>query len=98
MSINNWPKEDRPREKLLKNGEHTLSDSELLAIILRTGIKGASALDLARRVLQKFKGFRNMGQQDLAHWKELKDLGDAKITQIKAAIEIVGSLCRACRT
>ncbi len=88
MPINNWPKEDRPREKLLKNGEHTLSDSELLAIILRTGVKGESALDLARRILQKFKSFRDMGQQDLAHWKELKGLGDAKITQIKAAIEI----------
>ncbi len=88
MSINNWPKEDRPREKLLKNGEHTLSDSELLAIILRTGVKGESALDLARRILQKFKSFRDMGQQDLAHRKELKGLGDAKITQIKAAVEI----------
>jgi len=88
MPINNWPKEDRPREKLLKNGEHTLNNSELLAIILRTGVKGESALDLARRVLQKFKGFRNMGKQDLIHWKELRGLGDAKISQIKAAIEI----------
>ena len=88
MPINNWPKEDRPREKLLRNGEHTLSDSELLAIILRTGVKGDSALDLARKILQRFKGFRNMGQQDLAHWKQLKGLGEAKISQIKAAIEI----------
>lgn len=88
MSINHWPKEDRPREKLIKHGEHTLNDSELLAIILRTGIKGQSALDLARKVLQKFKGFRSMGQQDLAHWKSIKGLGEAKISQIKAAIEI----------
>ncbi|MFA4993407.1 MAG: DNA repair protein RadC [Candidatus Omnitrophota bacterium] len=88
MSINNWPKEDRPREKLLKNGEHTLSDSELLAIILRTGVKGESAMDLARRILREFKSFRNMGQQDLAHWKQLRGLGEAKISQIKAAIEI----------
>lgn len=88
MPINNWPKEDRPREKLLKNGEHTLNNSELLAIILRTGIKGESALDLARRILHKFKCFRNMGKQDLAHWKQLRGLGEAKISQIKAAIEI----------
>lgn len=88
MSINNWPKENRPREKLLKNGEHTLNNSELLVIILRTGTKGESALDLARRILQKFKGFRNMRKQDLGHWKELKGLGEAKISQIKAAIEI----------
>ncbi|MDD5409438.1 MAG: DNA repair protein RadC [Candidatus Omnitrophica bacterium] len=88
MPINNWPKQDRPREKLLKNGEHTLSDSELLAIILRTGVKGESAMDLARKILQRFRSFRNMGQQDLGHWKQLRGLGDAKISQIKAAIEI----------
>ncbi|MFA5145060.1 MAG: DNA repair protein RadC [Candidatus Omnitrophota bacterium] len=88
IPINNWPKEDRPREKLLENGEHTLSDSELLAIILRTGVKGESALDLARRILRKFKTFRKMGQADPHHWKELKGLGDAKLAQIKASIEI----------
>ena len=44
MSINNWPQQDRPREKLFKSGEHTLSNSELLAIILRTGTKGAERL------------------------------------------------------
>jgi len=44
MPINNWPKEDRPREKLLKNGEHTLNNSELLAIILRTGIRGKKVM------------------------------------------------------
>lgn len=88
MSINNWPKEDRPREKLLRNGEHTLSDSELLAIILGKGVKGQSALDLARKILERFRGFRNMGKQDLGRWKELKGLGEAKISQIKAAIEI----------
>jgi DNA repair protein RadC len=88
MAINNWPKEDRPREKLIKNGEHTLSDSELLAIILRTGIKGQSALDLARRILGMFGSFRKIGQVDLCHWKKIKGLGKAKISQIKAAIEI----------
>ncbi len=86
--INHWPKEDRPREKLLKKGEHNLSNSELLAILLRTGIKGESALDLARKILDKFKTFRNMSSADLSHWKEFKGLGDAKIAQIKASIEI----------
>jgi DNA repair protein RadC len=88
IPINTWPAEERPRERLLKNGEHTLSDSELLAIILRTGVKGESALDLARRILQKFKTFRSIGQVDLYRWRELKGLGDAKVAQIKAAIEI----------
>lgn len=80
--------EDRPREKLLKNGEHTLSDSELLAILLRTGIEGETAIDLARTILQKFNTFRNMSHTDLSQWKEFRGLGDAKIAQIKAAIEI----------
>lgn len=87
-SINNWPKDDRPREKLLKNGEHTLSNTELLAILLRSGVKGQSAIGLARNILQKFKTFRNLSHTDLSCWKEFKGLGIAKITQIKAAIEI----------
>jgi len=87
-NIKDWPEEDRPREKLLKNGEHTLSNSELLAILLRTGIKGESAIDLARRILHKFKTFRNMSHVDISNWQGLKGLGIAKITQIKSAIEI----------
>ncbi len=87
-AINKWPQEDRPREKLLRNGEHTLSDSELLAIILRTGVKGQSAIDLARTILGKFRSFRNMGHTDIRQWKEFKGLGNAKIAQIKAAIEL----------
>lgn len=88
QGIKSWPKEDRPREKLLKNGEHTLSNSELLAILLRTGTHGASALDIARNILKKFKTFRNMGHTDILDWKEFKGLGSAKIAQIRAAIEI----------
>ena len=87
-AIKNWPEDERPREKLLRNGEHTLSNSELLAILLRTGVKGESAVDLARKILQKFKTFRNMSHTDLSNWKEFKGLGSAKIAQIKAAIEI----------
>lgn len=87
-AIRNWPKDDRPREKLIQNGEHTLTNSELLAILLRTGVKGQSALDLARKILQRFKTFRNMSSADLSHWADFKGLGVAKITQIKAAIEI----------
>ena len=86
--IKNWAKDDRPREKLLRDGEHKLSNSELLAIILRTGVKGKSALDLARLILAKFKTFRNMSHTDMRDWKELKGLGIAKIAQIKSAIEI----------
>lgn len=87
-SIKYWPKDERPREKLLKDGEHTLSNSELLAILLRNGVKGESAVDLARKILTKFGTFRNMGHTDIRDWKEFKGLGVAKIAQIKAAIEI----------
>lgn len=87
-SIKNWPKDERPREKLLRQGEHTLTNTELLAILLRTGTKGQSAIDLARQILQKFKTFRNMSHTDISQWKEFKGLGSAKISQIKAAIEI----------
>jgi len=86
--IKSWPEDERPREKLLKSGEHTLSDTELLAILLRTGIKGESAIDLARKILQKFKTFRNMSHTDLSQWKEFKGLGKAKLCSLKAAIEI----------
>jgi len=88
LSIKHWPQDDRPREKLFRNGEHTLANSELLAIILRTGVKGRSALDLARSILQKFKTFRDIGRAEVCNWKEFKGLGHAKIAQVKAAIEI----------
>src|SRR4030042_5309285 len=86
--IRSWPKDDRPREKLLKKGASALSNSELLAILLRTGVKGNSAIDLARKLLSKFGTFRNMSHSDDRDWKEFKGLGPAKIAQIKAALEI----------
>ena len=86
--IKSWPEDDRPREKLLKKGAGALSNSELLAILLRTGVKGNSAIDLARKLLAKFGTFRNMSHSDDRDWKEFKGLGPAKIAQIKAALEI----------
>lgn len=87
-SIRNWPEEDRPREKLFKKGTRALSNSELLAILLRTGTNGTSAIDLARKVLNKFGTFRNMAHTDSRDWKEFKGLGSAKIAHIQAALEI----------
>ena len=86
--IRSWPQDDRPREKLLKKGAGALSNSELLAILLRTGAKGVSAIDLARQIIDKFGTFRNMSHTDMREWKEFKGLGPAKIAQIKAALEI----------
>lgn len=86
--INAWPEDDRPREKLLKKGEESLSDAELLAIILRTGVKGQSALDMARAVIKRFGSFRELSQAGVLDWKEFKGLGGAKLAQIRASIEI----------
>ncbi|MBA4391009.1 MAG: hypothetical protein C0399_08730 [Syntrophus sp. (in: bacteria)] len=86
--IKNWPSDDRPREKLLKKGPGALSNSELLAILLRTGTAGVSAIDLARKIVEKFGTFRNMSHTDMRQWKELKGMGPAKTAQIKAALEI----------
>lgn len=54
----NWPEDERPREKLFKAGEHTLRNTELLAILLRSGVEGQSAIDLSRKILSKFKTLR----------------------------------------
>lgn len=86
--IKSWPEDDRPREKLLKKGAGALSNSELLAILLRTGTKGLSAIDLARKVMKKFGTFRNMTHTDARDWKEFKGLAIAKLAHIQAALEI----------
>lgn len=86
--IKSWPVDDRPREKLLKKGAGALSNSELLAILLRTGTNGTSAIDLARKILKKFSTFRDMAHTDTRDWKEFKGLGGAKIAHIQAALEI----------
>lgn len=86
--IKSWPCDDRPREKLLKRGAGALSNSELLAILLRTGVEGNSAIDLARQIIEKFGTFRSMSHTDVREWQEFKGLGPAKIAQIKAALEI----------
>jgi DNA repair protein RadC len=88
VGIKNWPEDDRPREKLLKKGAGALSNSELLAILLRTGTHGISAIDLARKVLKRFGTFRNMVHTDSRDWKGFKGLGGAKIAHIQAALEI----------
>jgi len=88
ISIKNWPKHERPREKLFRHGERKLTNAELLAILIKNGSKGKSALDLARMISNKFKSFREMSHADLSCWQGFKGLGMAKISQIKAAIEI----------
>ncbi len=87
-AIANWPEEDRPREKLLKYGAHTLSNAELLAILIRTGVTGSSAVDLGRELLKRFKTLRAISACDPADLRQIKGLNTAKIAQIKAAVEL----------
>lgn len=81
-------REERPREKLLKEGEEKLSDAELLAIFLRTGIKGKSAIDVAKNLLLKFGGLRGLYSASIEDLDKIAGLGIAKIAQLKAVIAL----------
>ncbi|MCP5230863.1 MAG: JAB domain-containing protein [Zoogloeaceae bacterium] len=88
MAITDWPASERPREKLLAKGAAALSDAELLAIFLRVGVTGKSAVDLAREMLDRFGGLRPMLEADRAGFCEAKGLGDAKYAQLQAVLEM----------
>jgi len=88
MSIAHWPSSERPREKLLSKGAEALSDAELLAIFLRTGCKGKSAVDLARQLLTDFGGLKPMLQASEADFCQHNGLGPAKYTQLQAVLEM----------
>lgn len=88
MSIRDWPDEERPREKLLQRGACALSDAELLAIFLRTGVAGRSAVDLARDLLAEFGGLRQLLEADHARFCQGLGLGTAKYVQLQAVLEL----------
>ena len=88
MAIKDWPDQERPREKLLERGPQALSDAELLAIFLRTGRAGLSAVDLARELLQEFGGLRALLCADTARFCAVPGLGPAKFTQLQAVLEM----------
>ena len=88
MAIKDWDKSERPREKLLHKGAEALSDAELLAIFLRTGTRGKTAIDLARELIQAAGSLNMLLQYDLEQFCQMKGLGMAKFTQIQAALEI----------
>jgi DNA repair protein RadC len=88
MSIQDWPELERPREKLLALGASRLSDAELLAIFLRTGIAGKSAVDLARELLTDFGSLRALLTCDRQAFCARKGLGSAKYAQLQAVLEM----------
>lgn len=88
MAICDWPEGERPREKLLNLGAHALSDAELLAIFLRTGVTGKSAVDLARELLTTFGGLRPLLESSVDEFCAAHGLGPAKYVQLQAVLEM----------
>src|SRR5216684_1131987 len=88
MAIRDWPIDERPREKLLEKGPAALSDAELLAILLRTGTPGHSALDLARNLLKSFHSLRKLIAADRQRFCAERGLGLARFAELQAAVEI----------
>ena len=88
FTIKDWPEQDRPRERLIKFGADKLQDVELLAILIRVGSLEESAIDLARKLMNKFGGFRGLDAKSVSELCEINGIGTAKAAQIKAAIEI----------
>lgn len=88
MAITDWPAQERPREKMLQRGSDALSDAELLAIFLRTGVKGKSAVDLSRDLLSRFGSLRALLTADKDTFCQHPGLGEAKYAQLQATLEM----------
>ncbi len=90
MAITDWPMEERPREKLLLKGAPSLSDAELLAIFLRTGMPGLSAVEMSRNLLKEFGSLRKLLNASEKEFCRQKGLGKAKYVQLQAVLEMAG--------
>ena len=89
MTITNWPLAERPREKLLAHGSSSLSNAELIAIFLRTGVRGKTAVDIARELLQEYGSLKKiLCLNPNTFVKPRYGIGKAKIAMLKAAIEL----------
>jgi len=88
QSIKSWPEDERPRERLLKFGADELSTAQLIAIILRSGSRQKSALELARELLTHFSSVKEIEGASLAEFSKIKGIGSAKLAQLKAAFEL----------
>lgn len=86
--IAKWSVDERPRERLLSRGAHALTDAELVAIILRVGVKGKNAVALAQELLAKFGSLQGMMTAPLTAWEDVKGVKGAKLAQLQAALEI----------
>ncbi|MCE9633947.1 MAG: DNA repair protein RadC [Methylophilales bacterium] len=88
MAITDWPEDERPREKLMIKGAPALSDAELLAIFLRVGVTGMSAVDLARQLLKEFGSLNGIFSATRAQLTQVNGMGDSKYAQLQAIFEM----------
>jgi DNA repair protein RadC len=88
LMIRDVPEEERPRERVLKEGTGVLSNQELLAVVIRSGTKQESVLQVAHRVLHHFKGLRMLNEASVKELTEIKGIGPTKAVQIMAALEL----------
>src|SRR5258708_4653791 len=88
LTIREWPESERPREKLLERGAQALSDAELLALLLGSGIKGRSAVDVARSLIADFGSLRELLSADRPRWKGKVGIGPARYATLMAAVEL----------
>jgi DNA repair protein RadC len=88
MSIRNWPGAERPREKLLERGAHALSDAELLGLLLGSGTRGRSAVELARTLITQFGSLRTLLNAEAEHCLAQAGIGPARYAILKAALEL----------
>ncbi len=88
MAIKDWPRGDRPQDKFTRHGAAALSDAELLAMLIRTGVRGQSALSIARRLLTHFGGLRALLRAERTEFPPCCGLGPARFAQLKAVVEL----------
>jgi DNA repair protein RadC len=106
MSIRHWPETERPREKLAARGAQTLSEAELLALLIGCGVKGRSAVELGRCLIEDFGSLRELLSADRARWDQVRDklkggkgIGPARLAALQAALELARRhYCQALRT
>jgi DNA repair protein RadC len=88
LPMRDWPKSEQPREKLLEHGPQALSDAEILALLLRTGVRGHSALDIARALLADFGSLRGLLSADRRRWEGYMGIGPARSAILMASLEL----------
>lgn len=94
LRISDLREENRPRERLINEGAQALSDGELLAVLLGSGVKGKNAIDLGNQILKELGGFSGIHRADIASIEDILGVGEAKAARIKAAVELGNRLAK----